>query len=130
MTTHTSCDMKLDSELPLPRCRIPLTLVLPANPKVGLGVLTAPRLSVASCKSGGGVRTPSPTFPFVGSLHFQRSDAQWDHEPPEAGRARCPHRAETFRGVQQVRWRGEDTQPYLPVRGEPPPPTIGRALGP
>ena len=34
--------------------------------QVGRGVLTAPRLSVASSKSGGGVRTPSPTFRFVG----------------------------------------------------------------
>ena len=32
--------------------------------------------------------------------------------------------------VPQVRRRGEDTQPYLPVYGKPPPPTIGRALEP
>ena len=32
--------------------------------------------------------------------------------------------------IKQMRpRRSEDTQPYLSVRGEPPPPTIGRALG-
>ena len=49
--------------------------------RVGRGVLTAPRLSEASSKSGGGVRTPSPTFRFMGSPNLQQSDAHWDHEP-------------------------------------------------
>ena len=34
--------------------------------RVGLGVLTAPRPSDVSSMPGGGVRTPSPTFRFVG----------------------------------------------------------------
>ena len=50
--------------------------------RVGLGVLTPPRSSDASSMPGGGVRTPSPTFRFVESLHLQQSDAHWDHEPP------------------------------------------------
>ena len=49
--------------------------------RVGRGVLTAPRLSEASSKSGGGVRTPSPTFRFMGSPNLQQSDVHWDHEP-------------------------------------------------
>ena len=39
-------------------------------------------------------------------------------EAPEAGRAGCHHPAATFQSVQLARRRGEDTQPYLSVRGE------------
>ena len=48
---------------------------------VGLGVLTPPRPFRVSSMLGGGVRTPSPTFRFVGSLRLQQSVAHWDHEP-------------------------------------------------
>ena len=59
--------------------------------RVGLGVFTPPRPSDVSSMPGGGVRTPSPTFRFVGSLHLQQSDAHWDHEPP-----RESHRFKAF----------------------------------
>ena len=43
--------------------------------------------------------SPALSHSFVmGSLDLQQVDAKWGHEPSEAGRAQCPHRAATFRG--------------------------------
>ena len=66
--------------------------------RVGLGVLTPPRPSDVSSMPGGGVRTPSPTFRFVGSLHLPPSDAHWDHEP----KAQSPWSAGVLAGVLQL----------------------------
>ena len=62
-------------------------------------------------------------------LPFQKGEGQGENspktffapgtpEPPEAGRAGCPHPAATVQSVPLARRRGEDTQPYLSVRGE------------
>ena len=62
-------------------------------------------------------------------LPFQKGEGQGEDspktffapgtpEPPEAGRAGCPHPAATVQSVPHARRRGEDTQPYLPAHGK------------
>ena len=75
--------------------------------QVGLGVLTPPRPSGVSSLLGGGVRTPSPTFRFVGSLHLQLSDAHWDHEPKAPASRTHSKRFASLRSVETARQRLE-----------------------